>query len=119
MNQETPKQQKPKANSNSTPIRVSKPTAKILKNLVAKCNRKTLGKRVKADAIVQKALNLLDDHHLEEIKESTYSSQDKLEIQYKKHCQLNGHISKDQFLELLLANSLPEFEGNNKNKDAL
>ena len=88
--------------SNTVPIRLHKSTARQLRSIVTKCNRKSHGRKVKADDVIQKALLLLQDSHLEEIKSSTYSSQDQLEIEFKKYCQQRGSISKDEFLKLLL-----------------
>jgi hypothetical protein len=94
--------------SNTIPIRISKPTSRLLKSILTKCNRKTHGRKVKVDDVLQKSLSLLADAHLEEIKNSTYSSQDQLEIEYKKFCQTNGNISKDEFLQRLLTAALPQ-----------
>ena len=99
---------KPIVNSNTIPIRITKVTARQLKAIVGKCNRKAHGKKVKIDAVIQKSLSLLQDAHLEEIKTATYSSQDHLEIEFKKYCQTNGQITKDQFLAILLANAIPQ-----------
>ena len=99
---------KPSTSSNTVPIRISKSTARLLKSLVTKCNRKTHGRKVKAEDVLQKSLSLLEVSHLEEIKNSTYSSQDQLEIEYKKFCQTNGNISKDEFLQRLLTAALPQ-----------
>ena len=99
----------PKSSSpNSVPIRVTKSTARLLRSLLSKCNKKSHGRRVKADDIIKRSLELLNDSHLEEIKESTFSSQDKLEIEFKKYCQLHGPTSKEKFLSLLLQNGLPQ-----------
>lgn len=92
---------------NSVPIRVSRSTARLLRSIIAKCNRKSHGRKVKADDVIQRSLQELQDSHFEEIKESTYSSQDRLEIEFKKYCQQNGNISKDKFLSLLLSKGLP------------
>jgi hypothetical protein len=88
---------------NSVPIRISKTTARSLKAIMSKCNRKNLGRRVRADDVIRKLICLISDEVISEIKESTYSSQDQLEIQFKKYCQQNGAISKDQFLQILLS----------------
>lgn len=94
--------------SNTVPIRLHKSTARLLRTLVTKCNRKSHGRKVKADDVIQKSLTLLQDSHLEEIKSSTYSSQDRLEIEFKKYCKEHGNISKDEFLKILLSKALPQ-----------
>ena len=99
---------KPNPISNTVPIRISKSTARQLKSIVTKCNRKPHGRKVKADDVLQKSLGLLEDSHLEEIKKSTYSSQDHLEIEFKKFCQVNGTTTKDEFLRFLLTKAIPQ-----------
>ena len=100
--------------SNTAPVRVAKATFRKIKKIVAKCNRKQHGRKVKADDIIAKAISLLDDSHLEEIKALTFSSQDQIEIQFKKHCQTHGNISKDQFLKILIDKAFPGGETNNR-----
>lgn len=93
--------------SHTIPIRIHKNTARILKTMLARLNKKSIGKKVRADQVIAKAITLLTDAHLDEIKESTYDSQDRLEIEYRKFCQQNGSISKDAFLKKLLSAALP------------
>ena len=94
--------------SNTIPIRINKHTARLLRSIVAKLNRKALGKKAKADQVISKALSLLTEEHFEEIKESTYDSKDRLEIEYRKFCKQNGSISKDDFLKKILSAALPQ-----------
>lgn len=92
--------------SNTIPIRISKPTTRLLKSILTTCNRKSYGKKVKGDAIIFKALSLLDPNHIEEIQKSTYTSEDHLEIEYKKYCSEHGQISKSDFLKMILNTAL-------------
>lgn len=94
--------------SNSVPIRINKTTARLLKSIVTKCNKKSHGKKVRVDDVIQKALSLLQEGHIEELRIATYTSQDQLEIEFKKFCQTNGNISKDEFLKKLLSAALPQ-----------
>ncbi|MFK7824470.1 MAG: hypothetical protein AB8G05_09945 [Oligoflexales bacterium] len=93
---------------NTIPIRISKNTARLLKSIVGKCNRKNLGRRVRTDDVIKKLIGIINEGLITEIKESTYSSQDHLEIEFKKYCQKNGAISKDQFLKILISKALPK-----------
>ena len=94
--------------SNTIPIRINKATSRILKSFLIKCNRKSYGRRVRADDVLTKALSLLADTHIEEIQRSTYTSQDQLEIEFKKYCSKNGTISKDEFLKIILNRALSQ-----------
>jgi hypothetical protein len=113
MDQSTDIKPAPKpSNSNTIPIRIAKPTARLLKSLLTTCNRKTYGKKVKADAVIFKALSLLDPTDIEEIQKSTYTSQDHLEIEYKKYCSTHGQISKSEFLKMILNTALGHGDSN-------
>ena len=99
----------PKSSPSLTiPIRIHKPTARLLSSMVTKLNKKNLGKRVKADHVIAKGLSLLQEVHFEEIKAATYSSADQLELEFRKYCQLHGSISKDEFLKKILSAAIPQ-----------
>jgi hypothetical protein len=112
----------PASTPNTTPIRIHKQTAKELRSIITKCNRKAHGRTVKADDIIAAAIELLTDEHLEKIKRSTYSSSDQLEIEFKSFCKTNGPLSKDEFLKLILSRALPQdsrpTKTNSKNSEA-
>lgn len=94
--------------SNTTPIRISQATARSLRSIIAKCNRKSHGRKIRADDVIKVALTLIQDHHISEIKLSSYSSQDQLEIEYKKYCKSEGTISKDDFLKFILSKAISQ-----------
>ena len=87
---------------NTIPIRVGKNTAKTIKALLQKLNKKSYGKKVKPDDLIQKSISLLSDEHLEEIKQATMSNSDRLELAYQEYCKNHGQISKDEYFGLLL-----------------
>lgn len=91
-----------KTQLNTMPIRISKSTAKIIKGLLQKINKKSYGKKVKPDDLIVKSISLLNDDHLEEIKQATLTNSDRLELAYQEHCKANGQISKDEYFGLLL-----------------
>jgi hypothetical protein len=106
MEQQNPTPQAEKSSKkpqlNTMPIRVSKATAKTIKSLIQKVNKKSYGKKVRPDDLIQKSISLLTDDHLEEIKQSTMSNSDRLEIAYQEYCKSHGTISKDDYFGLLL-----------------
>jgi hypothetical protein len=97
---------KPTTSSNTVPIRLKKSTLRSLKAILNTCNRKAYGKRVKADDVIAAALELVTENHIESIQRRTYTSQDQLDIEHKKYCSVNGAISKDEFLKLVLQSAL-------------
>lgn len=92
---------------NTIPIRVTKATAKTIKTLLQKMNKKPYGKNVRPDDLIQKSISLLSDEHLEEIKQASMSNSDRLELAYQEYCKTNGQISKDEFFGLLLKEKSP------------
>jgi hypothetical protein len=108
---DTPVHDNPKSKpipSQTVPIRIHKTTLRQLKSLLQTCNRKSHGKRVKPSDLISKALTLINESHIEEIQKSTYTSEDQLEIEFKKYCSTNGSISKDQFLKIILSKALDQ-----------
>lgn len=89
------------------PIRVTKATAKTIKGLIQKLNKKSFGRKVKPDDLIQKSISLLTDEHLEQIKQATMTNSDRLEVAYQEYCQAHGEVSKDEFFGLLLREKSP------------
>ena len=99
----TPEMNKKKlSNASTTPIRVLKSTAKRLRTLITKLNRKSYGKKIKVDDIITKSLFLLEEKHLQEIKAASLSNFDRINIAYKNHCKSYPGTTKDEFLGMLL-----------------
>ena len=97
--------------TNTTPIRVFKATAKTLKSMIQKLDKKSFGRKVRVDDLILKSLSLLEDKHLEEIRDATLSNTDKLEISYQEYCKTHGQISKDEYLGRLLSDQKSAIEG--------
>ncbi|MFK7823643.1 MAG: hypothetical protein AB8G05_05775 [Oligoflexales bacterium] len=118
---QTTQSSSPKSSPTCTiPIRISKPTSRVLRAIVNKCNKKSLGRKVKADDVIEKSLILLTNQEIEEIKNKTLSSKDKLEIELKMYSRKNGCISKDDFLQLILSKAIPHLsqaQGINSKKE--
>ena len=83
----------PSAALSYSTIRVRKPTANRLKTIISKINRKTYGRKVTATDVVEVSLSLLGETELMEIEQSTYSNQDRLDIEYKQFCKKSGKVS--------------------------
>jgi|TARA_Y100000034_G_C6848707_1_gene384774 repressor of nif and glnA expression len=108
---------KKKVVNNTIPIRVKKTTSRTIRTILNKLNKKQLGKKATVDDVISKALPLLTDKHLDEIKEATYSSKDRLEMQYQDYCRKHGNISKETFLEMLLQAGLPVLTSTSQSDD--
>ena len=96
---------------NYATIRVRKPTANRIRSILTKLNRKQYGRKVTATDLINGALAHLDEDQLKQIQQLTFSNQDRLEMEYQKHCKENGRISEDDFLGLLLGSRTNSIRG--------
>jgi hypothetical protein len=101
-NQETSKQSKSKTKLRTDSLRVRKETKKKILSELAILNKKDFGRPVTPDDYVSLAISLLRQEHLEQLKEGSLSNRDRLEQKYREYCSLNGKISKDEYLGVLL-----------------
>jgi hypothetical protein len=108
---------KKKSNANTVPIRVRKITARSIRTILNNLNKKPLGKRIIVDDLISKAITLLSESEFNELREASYSSSDRLDIQYQEYCRSNGTISKEKFLEILLQAGLPKLNQNNSDSE--
>ena len=113
-NENNAKKQSKKIKTNTTPIRVLKSTAKNLKSLVQKLNKKPLGKKVRIDDLLMKSLELLEEKHFNEIKDATLSNTDKLEFSYREYLKNNENISKDEYIGQLLNGEVQAIQAHSK-----
>ncbi len=88
--------------STTAAIRVALETRKKLLSELAKINKKQFGKRVKFDALMLKLLTKLTAQDVTELQEASLTGKDRVEQSYRAHCTKFGHISKDDYLVLLL-----------------
>lgn len=88
--------------STTSAIRVSIETRKKLLSELSKINKKQFGKRVKFDALMLKLLSKLTAQDVAELQEASLTGKDRIEQSYRAHCTKFGHISKDDYLVLLL-----------------
>jgi hypothetical protein len=83
-------------------LRVRRETKKKIQAEVAVINRKSFGRPVTPDDYVALAITLIKPDHLDALKDRTLSNKDRLEKRYQDYCAVNGKVSKDEFLGVLL-----------------
>jgi hypothetical protein len=93
---------KVKVKKESSTVRVSNSTQKLLSSVLQKLNKKTYGRRVKVDPVLQLALSKLSEADLKMLQEQSLSNADRIEMKYREHCKRFGSVSKDEFLGLLM-----------------
>lgn len=100
-----PTQNQRNKNTENVSIRVSKDSQNKINSLLKKLNVKDLGRQIKSADVVRKALEELNDDHLKELQDESLSNADRLEKRYSEHCEVNGFITKDEYLGQLLVES--------------
>ncbi len=84
-------------------LRVKPETRKRVLAELAKVNKKTFGRKVRVDQVLNLLLTLLKPEHIKTLQEESLSNADRIEINYREHIKRHGPISKDEFLGLLLS----------------
>ncbi len=100
-----------KKHPNKSNVAVSLRTREEIFRIVNSMNAEEhRGRLVKADDVVSVALTRLTSADMKKILDATLTNEDRLELKYKKFCETNGPISKDEFLGKLLGKSLYDDE---------
>lgn len=82
----------------ATSLRVKPETRKRLLAELAKANKKSFGRRVRADQLLNLLLTLLRPEHIQKLQDESLSNADRIEMMYREHVKRHGTISKDEFL---------------------
>lgn len=95
---------KTKPNTVSTvPLRVKRETKRRIQAELVKVNKKPFGRKVRVDALLVRALNLLTDSEYKALQEESLTNADRLEQKYLEYLKSNNGKSKDEFLGQILA----------------
>jgi hypothetical protein len=76
--------------------------AKQLSQLKDKVNKKPFGRKVRDAELIALGLTLIEQRHLAELQEETYSEKDRLAMAHEEYQRANGKLSLDQFIGRLL-----------------
>lgn len=106
--------QKPvKKAATASSLRVKPETRKRFLGELAKVNKKSYGRKVRADQLLSLLLTLLRPEHLQQLQQGSLSNADRLEMRYREHVKKFGPTSKDDFLGLLLTEKSGKSESEN------
>ncbi|HEX7676320.1 MAG TPA: hypothetical protein VF412_19250 [Bdellovibrio sp.] len=86
----------------SANLRVKIETRKRLLSELAKINKKSFGRKVRVDQILNLLLDLLKQEHIQKLQDGSLSNADRIEMSYRDYIKKNGNVSKDEFLGILL-----------------
>lgn len=106
METQTTENQKKKSKQSTTPVRIKKTTARKIRQILTKLNKKSFGRNLKTDDLISYAVDLISEKDFDILQESTLSNKDRLERNYKDFCLKNGNISKDEYLGKLITGEI-------------
>jgi len=84
-------------------VRVSSETRKLIDKLTTSANKKSSGRKVKLDEIVQLGLGLIQQNHIESLKKNSLTNEDRKEQLRQIYIKKNGQISKDAFTGFMMS----------------
>lgn len=96
------KDSKPKAKPEVSAIRIDLCTQKLISSLLAKANRKSYGRKVKAGQLVQLALQKLTDADIKLLQEKSLSNADRMEMKFREYSKRNSGATREEFFGFLL-----------------
>lgn len=99
-NQNAQKQSKKIVTASS--LRVKPETRKRFLSELAKVNKKSFGRKVRADQLLSLLMTFMRPEHIQKLQQESLSNADRLEMRYREHVKKFGPVSKDEFLGLLL-----------------
>jgi len=75
---------------------------KLLEAIQQKANKKSFGKRIKASDIIAKSLILINEEHIHELQQASYSEKDRLQMAHDHYIKTVEKITLDQFIGKLI-----------------
>jgi hypothetical protein len=99
--------------NNSSALRVSNDTRKKVLSELAKANKKTFGRRIKADQLIALGLSRLTAQDIVELQEKSLSNQDKMEKAYRDYVSKFGQVSRDEFIGKMMNGEVAKFTSEN------
>ena len=89
--------------SNVAGVRVTVETRKRLLAELSKVNKKSFGRKVRVDQLINLLLELMKPEHIQKLQDESLSNADRIEMKFREYVRKNGAISKDDFLGMLLS----------------
>ena len=93
---------KPQVSRKTCLKKIDLETSKVLNQLRERANKKPFGRKVRDAELIALGLKLVEQRHLAELQEQTYSEKDRLAMAHDDYQKANGKISLDQFIGRLI-----------------
>jgi hypothetical protein len=109
---DTQKEKAPSTKKAATKLRqmaikkVDLETAKTILSIKERINKKQFGRKIKDAEIISLAIRQVNNDHIRELQEVTYSENDRLLMAHDEYQKVNGKITMDQFIGKLLKGEL-------------
>ena len=88
--------------SSSSPIRIQKQAKEKLDSLLTRANKNRIGKKIRANDLIEYSLDLLTEEHLKDLVARRLTNKERLEILYKQLSKTKRGFSREEFLGMLL-----------------
>ncbi len=98
-----------KSQSKFASIRISRETQKRLDRVLALTNKKTMGRKIRADQVLSLAVELIAEEHIKMLQGRSLTNEDRMEALRQKFIETRGAISKDQWLGFAMTAELSVF----------
>lgn len=83
-------------------LRVKPETRKRFLAELSKANKKSFGRKVRADQLLSLLMTFIKPEHIQKLQQESLSNADRLEMRFREHIKKFGPISKDEYLGLLM-----------------
>ncbi len=100
---------KSKAHAKSKSVRISTGTFEKADQWVNLANEKKAGSKIKIDQVLNLALDLLTEDHINKLKADSLKNSDRQEIMRQKYIKQFGHISKEDYIGFTMTNAYADF----------
>lgn len=94
-------------------LRVKPETRKRFLSELAKANKKSFGRKVRADQLLSLLMTFIKPEHIQKLQQDSLSNADRLEMRFREHIKKFGPISKDEYLGLLMSTESGKNESEN------
>ena len=90
-------------------LRIKQSTKKEVETKMKFANKKTLGRKITMDQLVQMAIAKIDNGDIKKLQNQSLSNEDRKEQLRHLYIKENGNVSPDEFMGLLLSGACSEF----------
>lgn len=98
-----------KGSSANKSARLNVETIKKINLILDTANKKSLGRKIKIDQLLMKAVDLLTETQIKELQEASLTNSDRQEILRKKYSELYGFVTEEEFIGFTLTAAYFEF----------